>query len=284
MTYQAFEQSARAGRPIELFEFVQGATTWRYAAYDADYTWNSQPWQAVTIGRGSIQQSGKMDQAGIELRLPRSNAFAQSFLSGLVEAVTSVTVRRGHVGDPDAEFFVSWKGRVLGASADGAEIVVNCESIFTSLRRQGLRRVWQRGCPHVLYGRGCGLTQANYSEGPFAAASVSGLVVTVAEAALQADGWFTGGLLEGAASVRFVMAHAGTQLSLSRAHPLLAEQVAASGYGLNYGNDYGGIPVTLYPGCDRTVATCESKFNNLLNHGGWPYIPTKNPMGGSSIV
>jgi len=42
--------------------------------------------------------------------------------------------------------------------------------------------------------------------------------------------------------------------------------------------------VKIYPGCDRVRATCESKFDNLDNFGGFPWIPTKNPFGGSSIV
>jgi hypothetical protein len=28
------------------------------------------------------------------------------------------------------------------------------------------------------------------------------------------------------------------------------------------------------PGCDRTIATCTSVFNNAAHFGGFPYIPT----------
>ena len=41
--------------------------------------------------------------------------------------------------------------------------------------------------------------------------------------------------------------------------------------------------VNLYPGCDHTLATCESKFSNRLNYGGMPYFPDKNPFSGTSI-
>lgn len=34
-----------------------------------------------------------------------------------------------------------------------------------------------------------------------------------------------------------------------------------------------GDAITLFPGCDKTQATCQNKFNNLLNFGGFPYIP-----------
>ena len=273
MTHSAFENSARQGRPVELFEFIQGAQTWRFTAYDQDYTWNTHTWTAETIGGDEPKQSGKVDQAGISLRFPSTNAFAAAFLSGLVEQITTVTVWRGHVGDPDEEFEVSWMGRVVGGAADGPEIQLQCESLFTSLRRFGLRRAFQKPCPHAVYGRGCNLAQANFAEGPFSISAMDGRVVTIPDAALQPDGWYTGGKMVAAdGSQRFIMEHTGDSLVISRTHPTLEGQVA------------GGVSVTLYPGCDHTESTCNSKFSNGLNFGGWKYFGPKNPMGGSSIV
>ena len=34
-----------------------------------------------------------------------------------------------------------------------------------------------------------------------------------------------------------------------------------------------GDTLTIYPGCDKTQATCSAKFNNLINFGGFPFIP-----------
>ena len=284
MTFDAYELSARQGRPVELLEFTDGTDTWRYAVRDQDYTWNGQTWTAETIQRGRIQQSGKLDQERLELRFPSGNTMARRFLDGLGEAVTSVTVRRGHDGDPAAEFVVAWKGRVLGAAISGDVITLTCESIFTAMRRHGLRRRWQRTCSHALYGRGCNLNQADFAEGPFAVGAVSQTAVTVPGAAAQPDGYYSGGLIDAEGASRFILRHTGGQLVLSRAHDAMAAAVAQAGYGLNYGNYYGGVPATLYPGCDRTLQTCEQRFANNANFGGWPWIPKKNPMGGSSIV
>jgi uncharacterized phage protein (TIGR02218 family) len=35
-----------------------------------------------------------------------------------------------------------------------------------------------------------------------------------------------------------------------------------------------GDTFTVYPGCDKTQATCTSKFSNLINFGGFPYVPS----------
>ena len=46
----------------------------------------------------------------------------------------------------------------------------------------------------------------------------------------------------------------------------------------------GSVPFEAFAGCDRTFATCQSKFGNSLNFGGFPWIPVKNPFAGDSIV
>lgn len=280
MSYASVEASVHAGAPIHLFEFVQGATTWRYTSRGADVSALSQSWVSAPIEMGNIAQTTELGKNNLKLSFPRDHAFASQFLGYAQEAVTSVTIWRGHEGD--GEYIVHWKGRVAGSAYNDPKIDLDCENIFTSLRRTGLRRRWQKTCPHLLYGRGCTLNKDNFAEASLAV-SISGLTLTIQTA--QADGWFTGGMVKAPdGSLRFVMAHAGQVLTLIRPHEPLADLVAVSGYGINYGNYYGGIPLTLYPGCDRSIEICDSKFSNKLNCGCYKWIPIKNPMAGSSIV
>ena len=39
-----------------------------------------------------------------------------------------------------------------------------------------------------------------------------------------------------------------------------------------------GDTLTLYPGCDKTVGTCVSRFNNVVNFRGEPYVPGADAM------
>jgi len=284
MTYAAYDTSIQSGRVVELYEFVQGAITTRYTSRATDYSYGGHTWAAEAIGRSEIEQNHEINQAGIQISVPRNNAFAAQLLYGLMEQVCTVTIRRGFEDDADQEFAVYWKGRVAGSTAEDAQIQINCESVYTSLRRLGLRARYQRSCRHTLYRNGCGVDKAAHAV-TGAIASLVGVTLTVPIAAGYADGWFTGGMVEAPdGSLRFVMRHAGSVLLLSMAHIDLATDVAASGYGLNYGNFYGGVPAVLYPGCDLSTATCKDKFVNLANHGGFPYIPGRNPIDGSSIV
>jgi uncharacterized phage protein (TIGR02218 family) len=37
-----------------------------------------------------------------------------------------------------------------------------------------------------------------------------------------------------------------------------------------------GETIELFAGCDRLLGTCVSKFDNSINFGGCPYVPSKN--------
>src|SRR3546814_7797331 len=65
----------------------------------------------------------------------------------------------------------------------------------------------------------------------------------------------------------YIVDHVGTAITIQRMSYSLQQAIDA------------GFPfdVILYPGCDHSRATCISKFNNLLNYGGYDFIPVKNP-------
>ena len=76
-------------------------------------------------------------------------------------------------------------------------------------------------------------------------------------------------------SLGYITGHTGTQITIQRMPYSLITQFEDEG---------AGTAISLYPGCDHTRETCKAKFDNLLNYGGFDWIPAKNPMGGSSIV
>lgn len=48
------------------------------------------------------------------------------------------------------------------------------------------------------------------------------------------------------------------------------------------GGTYGlavGQHITIYPGCDGTRQMCADRFDNLLNHGGFPHMPGESIFG-----
>jgi len=206
----------------------------------------------------------------LDITFPRDNAFALLFQGGVPEQVCSVTVFRSHTHDPDEELRFYWKGRVAGAAGEGDAVKLSCENVFTSLRRPGLKAKYQRTCRHPLYFGGCGLDKASFAITATVTA-VSGFNVTVTYAdSTVTTGYFTGGMLQTAdGHFRYITYDGGATLTLIRPMPSLTEEVNGSD---------GEATVTIYPGCNHQMTDCQTKFNNLLNFGGFPWIPEKNPF------
>jgi uncharacterized phage protein (TIGR02218 family) len=219
-----------------------------------------------------VVQSSDPRRVDLTLTFPISDPFARRYLGPRGRAVTTLTIFRGHEQVP-AEVVAHWKGRVVSARTSGERITLHAESLFTTMRREGVRAKYQRLCRHALYGRGCRLDIEAFFTGGTASAR-SGVAVTVAEAALLPDGWYRGGVLRHAGLLGFITGHVGSELTLSGRMPELEAAIDATG----------AVAIEMAPGCDLTRDTCNLKFGNLLNFGGFPDIPGRNPFGGSSIV
>lgn len=277
MSYSATEASTQDGKPVYKFLFTQGVTEFRYTSAAYFISDSAGTWEPVSIQASSIQQTGEMAKNGLKVVLPRDNKLAQTFLGKVPETTTSLTIYRGHDETDLSDFAVVWKGRIASVEADGDQLTMDAEDIFTSMRRPGLRARYQKGCRHALYSEQCGVNDYDYAVSASIIAE-SGFTVTVtgiidsagdSSANQFEDGYFNGGIIETTdGSKRYILRHVGETLTLLSAFNTL---------------DIDSVEqeVTLYPGCLHNTSDCKNKFNNLNNYGGFPYIPGKNPFAGS---
>lgn len=267
-------------KPRELYRFVEGSNVWTFTSADTNQTHNSETYTSVTIGRNGIESRNELSKSSLTVTVALDSEIGQRWLRSVLSYSVSLTI----FSKETLSTSVIWRGRLAAVKPEGASIGLVFESVFTSLRRPGLRARYQKNCRHAVYQRGCNLDMQDFGvEGLLT--SVSNNVVRVPIAALQANGWYLGGVFESPiGDMRMIIQHNGEYLTLSQPIKLLGTYLSESGYGVNYGNWYGGVPVTIYPGCDRLQSTCISKFGNGPNYGGFRYIPSKNPFSGSSIV
>lgn len=266
-TYSELESSIHGGRPVDLFRFVYGSQVWTCSS-GPEIEYNGETYAMFAVGRDEIGQTQELHKSGLNVVLPRTCELSMLYLVGNPEAVVTLTVYRLHVGASDGPI-VYWKGRVVSVEWSGAEARLTCESVFTSLKRPGLRARYQRMCRHALYSDQCGVSKAAYAiAGAVSAINAARTVLTVTAAAALEDGWFSGGMVETpSGGFLFVTRHAGSSLTLANPCALAVSDA-----------------VTLYPGCARGRQACNNKFNNILNFGGWPWIPSRNPFDGRTLV
>jgi uncharacterized phage protein (TIGR02218 family) len=252
--------------PFELYQFTEeGTDGWTYTSADDKITYNNLLYLPIAIGRDEIESKNELSKSNITVSVSLDNAMGRRWLKNAGEKVVGLTIFT--LDQETNNVMVAWKGRLASVKPNDKSIQLYFESIFTSLRRAGVRLRYQRTCPHVLYGNGCRVNKAPYMLDTIVN-TVSGINVVIYQPAQAAEGWYTGGIFESDKGVRFITAHKGDNITLNR--PI--DGLAASDF------------VKLYPGCDRSVSTCHTKFNNLLNNGSFPYIPNKNPFSLTSLV
>ena len=269
MSFDTQERSIQGGRPVELYTFAREGATWRYTSGDRDVVLLGNTYAARALRRSDIESTNEKARLGLRITAPRFLEVADLYRVAPPTQAVTLVLQQYHAGD--GEVATLWTGRILSVLFQGLQAEIALEPLYTSIRRIGLRRLYQRQCAHVLYGPACRVVRTGFRvDGTVA--SVSGQVVNVSAASAYAAQHFAGGYLEFAAAAgvterRFILEHSGAALTLSSGASDLAP----------------GAAVSVFPGCDHTIATCTSKFSNAANFGGFPYFPTKNPFDGSPV-
>lgn len=134
------------------------------------------------------------------------------------------------------------------------------KSMLNKLAVDMPRDIWQPGCLNTLYDGLCTMVKsANGASGTVGASPTLGFIPWPSSTAdIYDQGTIT---FESGANVgvsRTVQTSTTSGLTLSR--PLDYMPVAGDSF-------------VVYKGCDKTMATCQSRFNNLANFRGFPFVP-----------
>lgn len=272
MTFIASEKSHR-GDPVELYEFRYAqATVYRYTSDDTDYQDGPVTYTAKAIRRGGIEFTGDLGRSELNVDVQNDLPVLELFKSGLPSGLVTMTIFRLH--RDDGEKAVLWKGRVTDVSFnEDAYATITCAPGKSALRTFGLRRNFQYQCPHILYGVACGISRASFQTN----GDVTVLSNVIASNAWTgvADNYFAGGYVEwnnpstGTPERVSVSASNGTTGALT----LFNLPVGLSN----------GDTVKAFAGCDKSITTCNTKFGNTVNFGGFPHTPGKSPFDGTPI-
>lgn len=254
---------------VELYEFKVGVLTYRYTSADEDKTpsdENGFVWQSEYIVRDSVSHSEELNRANINVRVSKDNAIAKLYRGRPPDQTVVLTVFRYHEENVlEQDVVVYWSGRVLSCSVADTEATLICESTATSMKQNGLTRTYQGSCPHQLYSPECGVLKPDHEFLTTVGAYADNTVDAVGASAYP-DDHFTGGYLnwlgsDGNLQSRMIYGHTGETLTLDW--------------------EIEGLKVTdtlwVYPGCKHNMSDCFNKFTNIVNYGGFPYMPTKNP-------
>lgn len=236
----------------ELFEFLLDGTYYRYTSGSITIDKGGNDFVPETIRRSPTVQTDDLVRANVQIVTVRDNPFVVAALASPQPA--TVTLFGEYTG---AAWATIWLGRCVGYQMRGAECTIATESLFTHLQRTALYPRYQLLCRHVLFDGGCGLTAATYKYAGTVSV-VDGTTITIPGLDGEVNGYYTGGYVKfGSYDYRTITDHTGNDIEIYSTVPGLAASESAD----------------VYPGCDHTESECDTKFSNILNYGGFPWIP-----------
>lgn len=192
-----------------------------------------------------------------------NQTLAEFTLQGGFDGAT-LTVRRYFAGDwaeLPAGNLVMFVGRVADIEVTGTAISMMCKSNLELLNIKMPRNLFMAQCIHTLYDEGCAANRAAFTSAGNVTIDSSRSEFTTDLA--QADGFFNLGV------ITFT---SGENVGESRTVKSYASNVVSTMFPFQY-LPLPGDTFDIVPGCDKTTATCNSVFNNVVNFRGFPFIP-----------
>lgn len=271
MGTEARELSVESGQPIRLYDFYRGPLHWMFTNYDRDiFIANKTYRSGYQITDSGIENSGDSQTDALTVTMAGDSDISQMFRVMAPSDAIKLVIWDSHHGEQD--YLVSWVGTIQNVRWPTLfTCEISCTSIAASMDLPGLTLGWQRSCPYTLYDKNCRVNEQAYRVNGIIH-TASGVTAVMQEAGAFPNHWFSGGYLEweiasGVFERRGVRQQIGdTLLLLGGSHGLPAGQMIA-----------------LYPGCYRTIETCDIKFNNLINYGGHPHLPGRSPFDGNPV-
>lgn len=276
-TLIALLSSARSFWMADLYTFtLVDGTVLRYTSADIDITTGGNTFShngpIISRSRTRVALGTAVDQLDLSI-----TATAETLLSGLpwLQAITNgaldgaqVKLERAIAASPEdamaggiAGTVNLFEGRVSDTTTDSLTSKVIVRSWLEILNTPLPHNLYQPPCGNSLYDTGCGVSRAAYAA---FGAVVSGSTRQSINCGLgNPAGYF---------DIGEIVMTSGQNLGVIRTVRTYTPGVVALAYPLPKPVSVGDT-FTIYPGCDKRLATCRDKFNNLPRFRGTPFVP-----------
>jgi len=259
MAFEDHETSQEAGSTIEIYTLAMGSTIYRmHDSVEPFVTYLGDEYDRTSISRGSISTG----QEYLEIKLPGSHPFTLKFATIAPGQTASLTIQSYQRLEP-SDVRVIYKGvvRSVAFTQNASMSALSLVPINDAFDKEIPERTFQAACNNVLFDPDCKVSAGLFTYiGPVSAIVDNVVTITGLETA-KGTGWSTGGYVSfGVLDYRLILDQAGDDLTLV----------------LPFHESVLTEDVSVFAGCDHSIATCLAKFANEINFGGCPFVPTKN--------
>ncbi len=267
MTLSADEKTVHDGQPKELYDFeLDGGDVAAYylTDFEQDLSVLGNTYLSVkALKRSPIVTDGPAMVSDINVTMPYNQPLIDEICFRIPPRAVRLTIRRYHISIVDVG--IIWKGEVTQTTVQGREAMLSVPSqISRSLQILVPTAACQGLCVHMLFDDQCdptGTLRTGHDRAVTVSAidSVDPRIITVNSVGAEPDQTYRGGelLRDSDGEERTVLDQTGVIVSVD----IPFRNLAVSN------------PMTLFEGCDHTIATCRTKFLNKDNFTGFPNIP-----------
>lgn len=158
-------------------------------------------------------------------------------------------------------------GRISDISTNRYEAAITVMSDLELLDSKVPRNLYQPACMNTLYDAGCGKNKVALTQsGTVQASPTPTKSVFNTNLGANPTGYFDLGVVTFTSGLNNGVAR--TVKQFTTAGPNLVSVIAPFPFAIAAGDTF-----TIYPGCDKTMSTCTSRFSNLARFRGVPFIP-----------
>ncbi len=262
-----YEVSISDGKPIRLYEFTLGTQRWYYNSGKNAIVNSSKTYLSTYIEDDGVRQTGQAQADTLTVTVKPDFPVVDFFRLDASPGKIQLTILDIHATDSEA--VVQWIGELRSVNHKKESVELSCAPQGGDSESVGLRIYWCLGCPYSLYDSNC-LVDKTLFQTTAVLSDADGLTLTSATFASESDDYFTGGKIEwdgdyGQIESRGINGHVGDEIEVTAQSPKLIA----------------GLSLRVYPGCNRTVDDCNTKFNNLPNCGAVPGMPGVDPFNGN---
>ena len=254
---------------------LSGGGVLQYCENEVAVTFNNRTFAAgPTIERGSTSTTVGVQVDTLDITFGADSttlvngAPLLSFIAGGGMDGAHITLERVFAPAPNQNWVGSlllFVGRVGPINMNRYSADIQVLSDLELLTSMVPRNVYQLACGNTLYDGACGLKSAAFQ--------VSGQAITASDATqayfgtnfgtAYADNYFQLGVIKmtsgsNAGVSRTIKVQSGAEIGVIHPWP---EPISIAD------------TFTIYPGCDKTMTTCNTKFNNLVRFRGFPFVP-----------
>ncbi len=284
MTYQALDESVQDGQPIELYRFSNNEEIFTLTSGQEAVVFDSETYTPSPISRTAPLVSSIEAPSSIELNMPATEPIALRYITTVPASLDSLTIFRFHSTDGGTpEVIVLLSGVVASVTFKGSRAKITIDRGTARLDQTIPKQSSRGNCNHIHYDARCKVSIGSFSlDGEVSAITDGGFTFNINFGAdeVNATGlqfsaqmtsdptYFNVGHFE-RGSFEFRMLQSITDLGTNVAQVtlLVPFQILAV-----------STPLRLAAGCDHSLSTCNDKFANVENYGGFPYVPLINPF------